>query len=732
MKTNHSADQMKRIVKNDLFTELSEKFQGRRLFDTPEGTKTLIISKNSPREKRITLNPDGTLSANPDSLLDLTLRKKNAEVFRTAHYDLFTEIVQAITSRLNQLLGTTNTHHYYYYQSVAGNRQHEVSNAINATARSIITTLGNGLIINPQAIAYAALKSLIPNHVSSPTLRVFGPNATLRHLNHHIQFREQLDQAHAQHPNATTMWLTHVRHPLDVSPPPDPEEILRQARDHFISTYRNSAASYQEPHELILRPVPEPSPQAAWDHFTNLNRMAVNHHHKQLDALQRVARIAAAANASPSYSLIHTLCKNLPYHTSPNLQDNLFIDAFRESQSPKGQNTTVKRLTQTLSNLAVSTSAERHIMYPRIMALGPQATTLDWLEATTVEPHSTDSQWNFERPDFLSQYRPRKFPAPKAKAKANRGSTNSRRTAEALMESQTGREITQAAKGLITVDTVPGVCVTLTNHRTGSAAVSFTKNQDGTITVEHDPEQYWPGNPGLPGPDPDNQPSSAPTSQGLARHLRKDAIRRKLTELGKQNRTGLPKRARAYLPILRIIEHNPGKFPGLPTDQELTRTLQREIAKLTEPSVAALCQQLTGQIKPNVYNIVLNSKDAFFELAQTNPGAASYALLKQLCDPENQPAPLHPGQIVADAKAQLTEDGLEPSKWRRLATTPPELIRAVLNNVARTKQETPALRALIGTKHRPTPEQLAHTVHNVSKGTGTSPHNPYILQLLIE
>lgn len=711
MTPQQEAHALKRIIRHQAFLKAVEAFQGQQLLP-PADENTLVLRMNRDDYATIARNQDGTATADPSHIYSHRVKHSHSPLFTNSHQSLIHEISEFLKKFANDATGVRVDNHPELHQ--AG--RHSLNETIHNTARSVITTLGNGHIQNSSRLGHTALRKLLGKEAIARTLKYFGALANIQDFNYQARNQEQLELAYQASPNALNLWLNHAKPADQLIPAPAPQVMIQQAKEHFIAAYNQTVgrmAAYRNREEHVPAEISrEPTPEEAWDSFLQLNHTAINNHPNVLHIFLRIARIAAMTGLNPRPGAMTAIIRHPNIALNSVHLDLIHRRLFIETQGRRPI-APARELLSDIRDRAYGRSLTHQGEKTDIAGITPDTTLAGWASAL-------DPEWD---PGDTEPARPKP-------RKPRRGPTNPTKSRVwELMESPAAQQFVDAIQAPVTIAAETPGTVSLINNLTATPALSFVKAQDGTISLESDPELHLPTKTGLPAPQDSPQAPSAPSTQGLVRDIQTQSLMDLVATLRKDQAMDLPASRTLHLSIMRAIEARPHQFSGVPTDESESSQLQEAVRTLTDPATAGMCLTLTGDITLNHYNAAVRAGSSLTELTHTNPGAAAWALNTGILE---QSVPEHPGQIIAGVKAQLHQLGLPDGLWRRTATLDPRLVHTALRTARSQHAAVTAIIALAQAANSPEPSHLTHIIQNVTNSARQDHHSHYITKLAIQ
>ena len=714
-----------RIVRSEAFHAALKELQGLRLTKYADGGNTIHIGTGTKLECRITMDEDGFIRTDNPQLHSMPLRRSNNSfIFSEVARELESQATKAITKHTLRALNMERSNTWTQsYQEIIPHEE------IYRAAKAAISTLGNGYVQDPAELGQGLLRQLIGKERISKALSIFGSQATIADLNTLLIHQETLEAARKLNPNATVLWLSWVRDPRNNNWDHTPEQIIEEAREVFISRCEET----QREISRKLNAQEAPSPESMWHAFTGLNAQAVNHHPPLANHHHYLSALAAAAGAQPSYSIINHMMKHPNRHMRRH-PVSLLITAFQESAARRAKPAqgTQKAIVAILKRQLEQAWNWKDGKQEQINQLAGQS------------PSAPFSAWE----DLLGNQPEQAVNPQPSRAKgyiANSKRPHTRATMEELMAGPRQADFAQAATVNLRLMTVPGHSVHLILARNGQNVVAFHRDPQGRISVTADPELHHADATGLPGPNPKDSIPMAPSTQGIVRAETETALKSLTYLLRKNGDITLSKRTNPATTALRVIEASPDAFGNPDTDQSVTAKLRSAVATLLRPEIVALCHKLAGCVPIDLYNSMLNNRDIYARLLETNPGIAAWCALHEPLNNEpgnklrDDRAQDHPSRLTAWAKENLTGLGLPKEHWKFVSRMNPETVQGAyraqrIHCPDKPEHAALLLSAMAASRVELAPEESSHIAENLMSdnpmaGTRFDEHLPYALRL---
>ena len=638
--------------------------------------------------------PSTSTPRQAQSLLQHYTGRRSRTTFRHIWDTILTTAQNAVEASLNESLGKRRSVYADQHRDVPQEDPNQGSPiSINDlfklytnAAMGARSTLKYGYMSDPTGPAYTALYDFIGREAVKTVLAIAGPKATLNNFNIVIKNLNTFEEAKRENPNAVLLWFRgSSNHPGSYPTFNSPQDIISQARSHLLNTI--SALDPSADHTGI------------WESFSLLNHAAVARYLEAPSDLAETALQARDAGTSPSFTAIRTLISQL--HTedqSPKQVTSAFIveSARRAAKKGKSQSQLANQFsavnnpwymdtdTGTLKVSINTRDALRDLIQSR-----DHTTPLSWQEIEAALPHLVS----------ISAKSPN---SPKPK-KARRNPANPRPTytnaeLREILEGPAKPAVLEALSQTVKVTVDPGNSVRITVPSTipGDPEPTLTVWKDPAGAIRHQASNYHVHGP-LPDPTAREHNSPNWTTRGLQAETSSRILANHL-ETNWQALTPTagakppsPERLNSYL---HRITHpdNPAsvRVTAHVTDRHLSEQLSAGIASLVDPKVHRLASAVSFDVDIPTYNTVARAYSTIQHLAATNPGALTWAMTSDTRLDTQSDTPLemleHPGQLIAQAKRELINAGLDPRNWRRTTTLPPDVIKEVNRPIAESDQ----------------------------------------------
>lgn len=528
--------------------------------------------------------------------------------------------------------------------------------------------------------AYRKLHDFIGQNTVRETIRTAGQAATLRDLSTFTLHHRTFAKAAAIHPNATMLSITAQPRASNQTPPADASSVIDQLHRAFIQACTNPLAAPPDPWQVatILEYAPNGRPTGGsnapvnnadlhrlWTIFTNLNTRALGR--VRLKSVQNTVLLCKAVSMAGTQphpeATVHLLEK-------PHLiQDHTLRTAalyIRESSlQPEYRQPALALQLDAINAYTAEYNHKRSTgpfnPWPLRDALNPRNPNPpeDWQQLMNLAPQWVrETQGNPEDRNLV--------PSPKYPFLRQR---DVQLTAESIL----GDELRLMMEETITLHTKPSRTAALFLRNPVKPILLVEKKSDGAIRMDPLTARllFVSDRTGEQGatPIPSRQDTSFTYDDrniaDFIRHSTEMAASRFLTSRWKQ-----------------ITGHNITNKPGLSDDiQNITNRIMRTSAKgVPSPKdlIAKLAQAVRSMVDPLTwerahpegpssrpisrfrYNAAATLGAQVDQLRISNPGALTWALHN--CNATE--AINHPGQIIALAKEQLLQQGLDPKNWK--------------------------------------------------------------------
>ena len=534
------------------------------------------------------------------------------------------------------------------------------------------------------------------------TLNIAGPSATILDLITLQKHRKTFTQAHSINPNATILWFKHNsflnwKRNLNLGP----EDVLAAAKAVLINQCR-SAAPQDSP--LLIKPSNHPHRREAedriWDTFTSLDHQALRDrlypqdHREDVKNYAHLSVLATRTTTTIPPWAQKFLLDN-PRYLDPLSTPPGLITPFLEAASTARTKAKRADLTANLHTLAhLSEKAIKCALTDPLSMAITQALYLDnpplpWEAITALIPHKANKAANPPR--------------------HVRSCTNS--TMHHLVNSTRADPLKLIADRTLTFHTVPGKSVALYEDPTEPPILLFTRHPDGTISGQVDntaTSWYNPANTDLPDPKDPLLARTVTLQHRLSIALSKaahDYVKANWKNVGPWATCRIPSQDQLSSTLKPVGFTTPEHCKNPLNHWDLLRRLTTDIASLLDPQHYRTAQTIAGSASLKAYNVTASNHQCLADLARSNPGAASWLLIR-----EELPAhPVkHPGQLVSQVKSSMLKAGLEPRNWRFTATLPHQVMVPLAKRATNTNAAL-ILNAAARVNSRPHPD-VAHAL----------------------
>ena len=480
---------------------------------------------------------------------------------------------------------------------------------------------------NANAIGNAAVRNLLgPENVAN-AIRCAGYNATLEHLNQTIIQGESLSEACRRNPRATALWL-HLGAPLPRRPIPA-SEILRQGR------------------QLLAQDASDDELDRLWEYAGRLSIKLFRLRPMELrSGIQRLVRLTGGQ--PPAYTLAKTIIES--FHTAQlKSQEATAYIAWLAEQSNRP-----RRCRKTGS------------MQDTVSALGR-------LDQESVAEAMNRSNGNPEEAHrILTEHAPISAPKPKKKPRtrtaagklqAEQKRSMKTRAAELLSRPETIIALERFASEYPAVVCIPGEKAELHDSAGPDRRprTALRRQHDGSILAE------GTGRADYQLPEP---------GQTESRHRNKHPYGWSSTDAATLIRTAalqtLPPFQNLDAGAIAADRRFDQAFPDAYQPETVDRQWLTAVRSMINPETWRICRQAapdpqnerTGLSR---YSRAARSAAALAQTIETNPGAAAWFMT--VPRPEPEPAPNHPGQIIAVVRDEFRRAG--GRSWKTMAAMDP-------------------------------------------------------------
>lgn len=603
---------------------------------TPNG---LVVGQGTKDQVKFTLNPDGTLSAQPAAALNAPINPthKTHSPFTIAWHS----IIEEAYSRLHHAVRAIAPIEDWMHQGEEETRRGPLPRKLNQTALAIAAQSGRGYVRDPHRLGIHEIRKLAGTGSLSMTCRIFGYAATLSDLNTFIRNRDRLTEAYRRQPNAAILYARIPRHGHG-EPWPEPETMIEQAQHEFNAVLRRIGPQF------------DADPQTAWNSFLRLSvRFAREAGDRHWEPAVKTACDAAEAGVTPSYTAA-TAIKNA-YAIIPE-RCALNRPFIRESAQKGVHQGRLAQQYQLLMNPLTGDGPP---------AVNPETPWNELLRRARIESASLD-----EVPQTLKMRRHRKAAQP-ARRNPSPEERKSRMERNLLLEEQ----LAVIAAGM--KDAADGaVRILRDDHRVRvirrdrqEPALTVTRAPNGALSI-HGPG-YEHRLTTLPDPDQPEDDPQRPTVRG--------AFQQQVIAMAHRHTGARYARQLANLALRQWAEDEAYRQRNF--DQCLDQQLAQAIAGLIDPETAGLCRRITGRLALQHYNNAARWAGFLPELSRTNPGVAAIAFLDHRIEGREFN---HPGQMITAVKqtAGRQADGapLTPGQWSFIAGMPAATVCAAFRN----------------------------------------------------
>ena len=613
-------------------------------------TATLLRQGASTQDLQVSVDRRNQASTAPhhDRGLPLILTKLQAQVLEARYRETIT---RSIRNHLALLLDP---------QEPVDNPV--VSGAIDRETRRIARELLEHRPIG--TVHKNAMRDLLGRDQFNHTLRIAGATAALReHSIIHWNPRT-MEEAHRQNPNATLVWiLTSTLEPIIQYCLPEPDRIIQEAR----GLVERLAGSMREFHER----------QEVFQYLSDLHSQAINRL-PEMDAwtATMLAALAQRAQVQPTFHAVTAIeTQDLHDTHTQRIIPSYFQEDHRLRDAPAHLR---RRLDAQYRSLRPSNLSQQTSTAIRDMAQQQGEKVIPWKYLTRLSQprgHTRHPQGS-------------RLPQPAAHERDVRDFIKG-------LDPHQASHLRKTLEDCLQVSHRPGreVIVRTANHP--EPALHLFRETNGQVHARAG--HHWTGVLNMPPAWTTDHPE-AWTTRGLWAQTAGQTAANWVREHWAGDRR-LPRQQALSRMALGSIMHR-----MVETEEEKSAQLRQAVRTLFDPRTIDRARRATEgeNVTLAQYNVATLGDQAIDDLAQNNPGALAWAMLRS--PPEAQVN--HPGQLVQAARKELQRTGMDPAHWRVARRLSIQSMRKVLGLADWARVQTITLLALA----RVTPDDRAVTL----------------------